>query len=92
MTTCLHGMSPRRHHPPGATYERAEPVQTIGATSIPTDAPRSFSMEIPDDESTERPTPCPMTPTQELARLNPRNDPSSRGAYDSVDSVSTRDS
>jgi hypothetical protein len=33
MITCLHGMSPRRHHPPGATYELAKTVQTTGATS-----------------------------------------------------------
>jgi len=34
MITCLHGMSPRRHHPPGATYELAKTVQTTGATSL----------------------------------------------------------
>ena len=33
MITCLHGLSPRRHHPPGATYELAQTVQTTGATS-----------------------------------------------------------
>jgi hypothetical protein len=34
MITCLHGMSPRRQHPPGATYELAKTVQTTGATSL----------------------------------------------------------
>lgn len=46
MITCLHGMSPRRPHSPGTTYERAETVQTTGATS-----PQSFCIAIYPDLS-----------------------------------------